>query len=79
MQVAGTRCYRVRDVAEHCAVPIATIHPVSEPGQLAAVQFGRGTGTLGVSGAAARALEQACVQAACGLLGIDYARAVVVA
>jgi hypothetical protein len=75
MKVAGIRLSRVRDVAEHCAVSVTTIDPVSESGQFAAVTVGRGRGMFWVSGAAALA----CEQAVCALLGIDYARAVVVA
>ncbi|MCA1707618.1 MAG: hypothetical protein LC808_31850 [Actinobacteria bacterium] len=75
MQVRHTWLYHIRDVAEHCAVSVATIYSVMESGKLAALMFGAETGTLCASGAAVLA----CAQAACELLGIDYARVVVVA
>jgi hypothetical protein len=56
--------------------PVATIYPGTGSAQWAA--FGRGTGTFCVSGAVVLAYEQACAQPACPLLGIDYARTVVV-
>jgi hypothetical protein len=67
MQIENTR-YRVRDVAEHCAVSVATIYRAIESGQLAAVTFGRGTRAFWVSGAAVLADERACAQAAGELL-----------
>jgi hypothetical protein len=73
MQVQHTWLYQVRDVAERCAVSVTTIYSVMESGTLAAVMFGTQTGTLCASGAAVLA----CAQAACELLGIDYARVVV--
>ena len=76
MQGEGSRLYRVRDVAEHFVVSVATIDRVVESCWLAAVTFG--TGTVGVSGAAVLACEQACPQAACDLLGIDHGPTVVV-
>lgn len=79
MQVQHTWLYRIRDVAEHCAVSVATIYSVMESGKLAALMFGVEIGTLCASGAAVLAREQACAQVACELLGIDYARVVVVA
>jgi hypothetical protein len=78
MRVQHTRLYRIRDVAEHPAVSVATIYSVMESGTLAALMFGAQTGTLYASGAAVLAREQACAQVACGLLGIDYARVVMV-
>jgi hypothetical protein len=68
MQIENTRWYRVRDVAGHCAVSVATIYRVIESGQLAAVTFGRGTGVFWVSGAAVLADERACAQAVGELL-----------
>jgi hypothetical protein len=68
MQIENTRWYRVRDVAGHCAVSVATIDRAIESGQLTAVTFGRGTGVFWVSGAAVLADEQACAQAAGELL-----------
>ena len=64
MQVDGTRLYRVRDVAEHFDVSVATIYRAIESGQLTALKLGTGTGTLRVTGAAIRSYEQACIQAA---------------
>lgn len=79
MQVRHTWLYHIRDVAEHCAVSVATIYSVMEPGKLAALMFGAETGTVCASGAAVLAREQACAQVACELQGIDYVRVVVVA
>jgi excisionase family DNA binding protein len=56
--------YRVRDVAEHFDVSVATIYRAIESGQLAALKLGTGTGTFRVSGAAVAAYAEACVQAA---------------
>jgi excisionase family DNA binding protein len=64
MQVDSTRLYRVRDVAEHFDVSVATIYRAIESGQLAALKLGTGTGTFRVSGAAVAAYAEACVQAA---------------
>jgi excisionase family DNA binding protein len=64
MQVEATRLYRVRDVAEHFDVSVATIYRAIESGQLAALKLGTGTGTFRVSGAAVAAYAEACVQAA---------------
>ena len=64
MQVEVTRLYRVRDVAEHFDVSVATIYRAIESGQLAALKLGTGTGTFRVSGAAVAAYAEACVQAA---------------
>jgi len=64
MQVEGTRLYRVRDVAEHFDVSVATIYRAIESGQLTALKLGTGTGTLRVTGPAIRSYEQACIQAA---------------
>jgi non-ribosomal peptide synthetase component E (peptide arylation enzyme) len=79
MQIQHTWLYHVRDVAEHCAVSVATIYSVMESSKLAALMSGAQTGTLCASGAAVLACEQTCAQADCELLGIDYARVVVVA
>ena len=75
MQIENTRWYRVRDVAGHCAVSVATIYSVMESGKLAALMFGTKTGILRASGAAVLA----CAQATGELREIDYARVVVVA
>jgi predicted site-specific integrase-resolvase len=75
MQIQHTQLYRIRDVAEHPAVSVATIYSVMESGKLAALMFGTKTGTLRASGAAVLA----CAQATGELREIDYARVVVVA
>ena len=75
MHIQHTWLYRIRDVAEHCAVPVATIYSVMESGTLAALMFGVKTGTLCASGAAVLA----CAQAAGELRGIEDACVVVVA
>jgi excisionase family DNA binding protein len=64
MQVEGTRLYRVRDVAEHFDVSVATIYRAIESGQLKALKLGTGTGTFRVSGASVLAYAEACVRAA---------------
>ena len=64
MQVEGTRLYRVRDVAEHFDVSVATIYRAIESGQLTALKLGTGTGTFRVTGAAVVAYTEACVRAA---------------
>jgi excisionase family DNA binding protein len=64
MQVEGTRLYRVRDVAEHFDVSVATIYRAIESGQLKALKLGTGTGTFRVSGAAVLAYAESCVRAA---------------
>lgn len=60
MQVEATRMYRVRDVAEHFDVSVATIYRAIETGQLDALKLGTGRGTLRVTGAAVQAYAQAC-------------------
>jgi excisionase family DNA binding protein len=64
MQVERTRLYRVRDVAEHFDVSVATIYRAIESGQLTALKLGTGTGTFRVIGAAVLAYADACTQAA---------------
>jgi excisionase family DNA binding protein len=64
MQVERTRLYRVRDVAEHFDVSVATIYRAIESGQLTALKLGTGTGTFRVTGAAVTAYTEACVRAA---------------
>ncbi|MGH3494433.1 MAG: helix-turn-helix domain-containing protein [Sciscionella sp.] len=64
MQVDGTRLYRVRDVAEHFEVSVATIYRAVESGQLSALKLGTGTGALRVTGAAVLAYEKTCTLAA---------------
>jgi excisionase family DNA binding protein len=64
MQVDSTRLYRVRDVAEHFDVSVATIYRAIESGHLKALKLGTGTGTFRVTGAAIRAYAEACVRAA---------------
>ncbi|MBV9161215.1 MAG: DNA-binding protein [Pseudonocardiales bacterium] len=75
MHIQHTWLYRIRDVAEHPAVSVATSYSVMESGTLAALMFGAKTATLRASGAAVLA----CAQATGELRGIDYARVVVVA
>jgi excisionase family DNA binding protein len=65
MQVEATRLYRVRDVAEHFDVSVATIYRAIESGQLTALKLGTGTGTFRVTGAAVVVYTEACVRAAC--------------
>ncbi len=62
MQVEGTRMYRVRDVAQHFDVSVATIYRAIESGQLDAVKLGTGKGMLRVTGAAMAAYAQANTQ-----------------
>ncbi|MEO7194303.1 MAG: helix-turn-helix domain-containing protein [Pseudonocardiaceae bacterium] len=64
MQVERTRLYRVRDVAGHFDVSVATIYRAIESGHLRALKLGTGTGALRVTGAAVLAYADACVQAA---------------
>jgi excisionase family DNA binding protein len=64
MQVEGTRLYRVRDVAEHFDVSVATIYRAIESGQLTALKLGTGTGTFRVAGDAVLAYAESCVRAA---------------
>ncbi len=64
MQVDSTRLYRVRDVAEHFDVSVATIYRAIESGHLKALKLGTGTGTFRVTGAAIRAYAEACIRAA---------------
>jgi excisionase family DNA binding protein len=64
MQLERTRLYRVRDVAEHFDVSVATIYRAIESGQLTALKLGTGTGTFRVTGAAVVAYAEACVRAA---------------
>jgi len=52
MQVEPTRMYRVKDVAGHFEVSVATIYRAIESGSLDAVKLGAGRGTLRVTGAA---------------------------
>lgn len=75
MQVEPTRLYRVRDVARHFEVSVATIYRAIGSGQLAALKLGTGTGTFRVTGAALLAYAEACAQAACDRPGIDDMRA----
>jgi len=60
MQVERTRMYRVREVAGHFEVSVATIYRAIESGQLDAVKLGTGRGTLRVPGAAVLAFTAAC-------------------
>ena len=64
MQVDGTRLYRVKDVAKHFDVSVATIYRAIESGQLSALKLGTGSGTLRVTGAAVLTYEETCTQAA---------------
>ena len=60
MHVERTRMYRVREVAGHFEVSVATIYRAIESGQLDAVKLGTGRGTLRVPGTAVLAFTQAC-------------------
>jgi len=60
MQVEATRMYRVREVAGHFEVSVATIYRAIESGQLAALKLSEGTGTLRVPGSAVLAYAAAC-------------------
>jgi len=64
MQVEATRMYRVRDVAGHFEVSVATIYRAIESGQLDALKLGTGRGALRVPGAAVLAFTAACAPAA---------------
>ncbi|MCA1694559.1 MAG: helix-turn-helix domain-containing protein, partial [Actinobacteria bacterium] len=64
MQVERTRNYRVRDVAEHFDVSVATIYRAIESGQLDALKLGAGRGMVRVTGAAVLAYAESCMQAA---------------
>ena len=55
MQVEATRMYRVREVAEHFEVSVATIYRAIESGQLGALKLGTGRGALRVPGTAVTA------------------------
>ena len=66
MQVEGTRLYRVRDVAGHFEVSVATIYRAIQSGQLRALQLGTGTGTLWVTGAAVLSYPESCMQVSVG-------------
>lgn len=46
MQIEVTRLYRVRDVAGHFAVSVATIYRAIESGQLVALTFGEEDGRV---------------------------------
>ncbi len=63
MQVEATRMYRVRDVAGHFEVSVATIYRAIESGQLDALKLGTGRGTLRVTGAAVLAFAETCAPA----------------
>ena len=78
MQVEVTRLYRVRDVAGHFDVSVATIYRAIESGRLAALKLGTGTGTYRVLGAAVLAYEKACARAVCDRSGAVGSRPVVV-
>jgi len=64
MQVERTRMYRVREVAGHFEVSVATIYRAIESGQLDAVKLGTGRGTLRVPGVGVLAYAAACAPAA---------------
>lgn len=64
MQVDDTRLYRVKAVAEHFDVSVATIYRAIESGQLDALKLGTGRGTLRVPGYALRAFAEECAEAA---------------
>ena len=64
MQAEGTRMYRVKDVAKHFDVSVATIYRAIESGQLNAVKLGTGKGMLRVTEASMAAYAQANTPAA---------------
>lgn len=79
MQVEGTRLYRVKDIAERWSVHPATVYRLVESGELPALRFGKGKGTLRISGEAINAyvakVELPFKQAdglACVVCGADY-------
>jgi hypothetical protein len=78
MQGEDTRLSRVWDIGRHRAVPVARIYPVFEPGQVAAVMFGAGPGTLGVGGAGVVAGARAGAEDLGDVRGIGEAPAVAV-
>jgi len=63
MQVEATRMYRVREVAGHFEVSVATIYRAIESGQLDALKLGTGRGALRVPGVAVLAFTAACAPA----------------
>lgn len=56
--------YRVKDVAGHFEVSVATIYRAIESGALDAVKLGSGRGTLRVTGAAVLVYAAACAPGA---------------
>lgn len=64
MQVEATRMYRVKDVAGHFEVSVATIYRAIESGTLEALKLGSGRGTLRVSGASVLLYAATCAPAA---------------
>lgn len=59
MQVEATRMYRVKNVARHFEVSVATIYRAIESGTLDLLTLGTARGTLPVPGAAVLAYAQA--------------------
>jgi excisionase family DNA binding protein len=81
MQVEATRLFRVRAVAEICAVHPATIYRAVEAGRLAALRFGAGNGGLRISAealnaylAASRVTTGQADGLACVVCQADYLR-----
>ncbi|MGH8572481.1 MAG: helix-turn-helix domain-containing protein [Gammaproteobacteria bacterium] len=74
MQIEGTRPYRVKEVAEHFDVSVATIYRAIASGQLAALKLGTGRGTFRVSGAAVLAFGEACAPTPAAVLAKGVAR-----
>ena len=66
MQVERTRMYRVKHVAEHFEVSVATIYRAIESGQLQALKLGTGRGAVRVPGTAVLAFAEACTPAPAG-------------
>ncbi len=65
MSDSTCRMLRVKAVAEHFDVSLATIYRAIESGQLYALKLGTGRGTLRVPQAALEAFAEACAPATC--------------
>lgn len=64
MQTDGARLYRVKTVAEHCDVSVATIYRAVESGALRAIRLGKGKGAVRIPGDAIEEYLTACQSAA---------------
>ncbi|HEX5406388.1 MAG TPA: helix-turn-helix domain-containing protein [Pseudonocardiaceae bacterium] len=60
MQVESTQLFKVKDVAGMFAVSSATVYRLVESGELPALRFGTGKGSLRVRGEAVNAYLAAC-------------------